>query len=79
MHLENTSFSEYVRTSRLDLSHRLLCEHAMAHRTIANLAYDAGFGDLSYFNRAFREAFGATPGDVRRQAGETVPVIAPEA
>jgi AraC-like DNA-binding protein len=27
--------------------------------------YECGFGDLSYFNRAFRRRYGATPTDVR--------------
>ena len=30
------------------------------------IAYDAGFGDLSYFNRNFRHRYGATPRDVRK-------------
>jgi AraC-like DNA-binding protein len=29
---------------------------------------DAGFGDLSYFNRAFRRRYGASPSDVRATA-----------
>jgi len=32
------------------------------------VAFDAGFGDLSYFNRVFRRRFGATPSDVRAAA-----------
>jgi hypothetical protein len=27
-----------------------------------------GFGDLSYFNRVFRRAYGETPSDVRQRA-----------
>jgi AraC-like DNA-binding protein len=34
-------------------------------RSISAIAYAAGFGDLSYFNRAFRRRFGATPSDIR--------------
>lgn len=37
-------------------------------RGISQLAFDAGFSDLSHFNRAFRARFGMTPGDVRRDA-----------
>jgi AraC-like DNA-binding protein len=29
---------------------------------------EAGFGDLSYFNRAFRRRYGASPSDVRAPA-----------
>jgi AraC-like DNA-binding protein len=31
---------------------------------------DAGFGDLSTFNREFRRRYGATPSDVRAAAHE---------
>ena len=34
-------------------------------RSITSIAYDAGFGDLSYFNRTFRRHYGATPSDIR--------------
>jgi AraC-like DNA-binding protein len=32
------------------------------------IAYDCGFGDVSYFNRVFRRRYGAAPSDVRAQA-----------
>ncbi len=32
---------------------------------VATIAYDAGFNDLSTFNRRFRRLMGATPGDYR--------------
>jgi AraC-like DNA-binding protein len=41
---------------------------AHGDRPIGSLAYDAGFGDLSTFNREFRREFGATPSDVRAAA-----------
>jgi AraC-like DNA-binding protein len=33
--------------------------------SITAIAFDAGFGDLSYFNRTFRRRYGATPSDIR--------------
>ena len=36
--------------------------------SITEIAYEAGFSDLSYFNRAFRRAHGATPSDIRRES-----------
>jgi AraC-like DNA-binding protein len=32
---------------------------------VSSVAFEVGFGDLSYFNRTFRRRFGATPSDVR--------------
>jgi AraC-like DNA-binding protein/mannose-6-phosphate isomerase-like protein (cupin superfamily) len=36
--------------------------------TIAAVAFDCGFEDLSNFNRQFRRIYGITPGEVRRRA-----------
>lgn len=38
------------------------------HVRIGEVAYAVGFSDLSYFNRAFRQRFGMTPGECRRNA-----------
>jgi AraC-like DNA-binding protein len=48
--------------------HRKLIDLRFASQAISSLAFDAGFGDLSYFNRAFKRRYGATPSDVRRSA-----------
>jgi AraC-like DNA-binding protein len=39
-----------------------------AGRSISAVTYEAGFGDLSYFNRTFRRRCGATPSNVREVA-----------
>ncbi len=62
---EGTSFSEYVLARRLVLAHRMLSDRRWAGVGIASIAYDTGFGDLSYFNRAFKRCYGVTPSDVR--------------
>jgi AraC-like DNA-binding protein len=62
---EDTSFSEYVLNERLVRAYRLLTDPRFAGRLISSVAFEVGFGDLSYFNRAFRRRFGATPSDVR--------------
>ena len=36
-----------------------------ADRSISAVAYEAGFGDLSYFNRTFRRRYGATPSQMQ--------------
>jgi AraC-like DNA-binding protein len=67
---EGTTFSQFVLGRRLMLARRLLADPRQDHRTIAAIAYEAGFGDLSYFNRAFRRRFGITPRDVRTELAE---------
>ena len=60
-----TTFSEFVLVQRLDRAYRMLADPGFSDRTISSLAFEAGFGDLSYFNRCFRRLYGATPSDVR--------------
>jgi AraC-like DNA-binding protein len=67
---EGVTFSEFVLAQRLARAYRMLTNPRLANRTISSLAYEVGFGDLSYFNRAFRRRYHATPSDVRRR-GET--------
>jgi AraC-like DNA-binding protein len=66
--LEGTSFSAWLRSERLALARRRLADPGLIHRPIANIAFDCGFSDLSWFNHAFRRAYGETPSDVRHQA-----------
>lgn len=62
---EGTSFSEFVLARRLVRAHRLLADPFWMDRSIAEIAFEVGFGDLSYFNRTFKRRFGATPSDIR--------------
>jgi AraC-like DNA-binding protein len=62
---EGGTFSEYVLDHRLREAHRLLTNPRLKDRSIASVAFDSGFADLSYFNRTFRRRFSATPTDVR--------------
>ena len=61
-----TTFSEFVIEQRLSLARRLLL-HSGRQRKVSDIAYAAGFSDLSYFNRTFRRRFGVTPTEL--QAG----------
>ena len=65
---ENTSLSQFVLCQRLVRVHRMLGDSRYAHLTIGTIAFEAGFGDLSTFNRDFRRHFGKTPSDVRAAA-----------
>jgi AraC-like DNA-binding protein len=65
---EGLSFTSYVIERRLARAHALLTEPLRSPAPVSAIAYDVGFGDLSYFNRAFRRRYGATPSDVRAEA-----------
>jgi len=65
---EGTTFSKYVLRERLALAHRRLSMPQLEKRTIVEIAYDCGFGDLSHFTRDFRRVYGETPSDVRSKA-----------
>ena len=62
---ENTTFSELVLNERLTHAYRILGDLRHTDRSISDIAFSVGFGDLSYFNRTFRRRFNATPSDVR--------------
>jgi AraC-like DNA-binding protein len=65
---DGTTFSQFLVGERLARAHRMLRDPLQASRHISAIAYAAGFSDLSYFNRAFRRRYGATPSDVRAGA-----------
>jgi AraC-like DNA-binding protein len=65
---DGTTFTEFVLTRRLARAHRMLGDPRFVGRTISAIAFDAGFGDLSYFNRVFRRRYGLTPSDARAKA-----------
>ena len=61
---EGRTFSEYVRERRLQYALRKLRDPRCTQR-ISQIAFEAGFVDLSHFNRCFRGRFGDTPSGVR--------------
>ena len=67
---DGTTFSAFLLGRRLARAHRMLSEPQSAQRQVSAIAYDAGFGDLSYFNRCFRRLYGATPMDIRETAAK---------
>ena len=62
---EGLSFSALVLEQRLQLAEQWLRDPRLAARSISEIAFEVGFGDLSYFNRCFRRWCGATPSEVR--------------
>lgn len=65
---DGTSLIDFMMNQRLARAHRMLGDPRHAGRSITAIAYEAGFNDLSYFNRAFRRRYDATPSDVRAAA-----------
>jgi AraC-like DNA-binding protein len=68
---EGLTFSSFVLGQRLSRAHRILSDPHLADRNISSVAFDVGFGDLSYFNRAFRRCYAATPTEIRHSAMRT--------
>ncbi|MCJ2089804.1 AraC family transcriptional regulator [Methylobacterium sp. E-005] len=76
---EGETFSGFVLTRRLDRAMQRLTDGDDA-RPVGAIAFDVGFGDLSYFNRTFRRRFGLTPSQARRllRRADRVPAVAAE-
>jgi AraC-like DNA-binding protein len=62
---EGTSFSEFVLGRRLVRAHRMLTDPRRAGQSISLIAFECGFGDLSYFNRTFKRFHESRPSDIR--------------
>jgi len=90
---EGLAFSRFVLERRLARAHRMLTDLRLAQRSISSVAFEVGFGDLSYFNRAFRRCYGALrrprSGDRRKETiglanrqshprGASLPLIFPQ-
>jgi AraC-like DNA-binding protein len=65
---EGTTFTAYVLERRLAEANRMLGDPRFASYTISDVVYKVGFGDLSYFTRAFRRKYGTSPSDARAMA-----------
>jgi AraC-like DNA-binding protein len=65
---EPESLSEFVLARRLVRAQCALADPRFVGHPISTIAFEAGFGDLSHFNRTFRRRFGMTPSEVRARA-----------
>jgi len=61
---QGLSFSELVRRKRVERARQMLEQPGATPPRIVDVAFAVGFGDLSSFNRAFRERYRCTPSDV---------------
>ncbi|MDA9438859.1 hypothetical protein XH98_06955 [Bradyrhizobium sp. CCBAU 51745] len=64
--MTDRSVSEHVSDRRIAACTRLLVDPNSAHKTIAEIAFAAGFRDISHFNRLFKRSHGLAPREFRR-------------
>ena len=55
--------SVYIRSLKLQKAKELL---ESTDLNVAEIAYEVGFKDLSYFSRSFSEEFGISPSETRK-------------
>jgi AraC family transcriptional activator of tynA and feaB len=60
------SVGEHVNDRRVTACTRDLLDRNCGHKTIAEIAFAAGFRDISHFNRLFKRCNGLTPREFRR-------------
>ncbi|CAL9316550.1 helix-turn-helix domain-containing protein [Streptomyces sp. SudanB182_2057] len=65
---ENTSPALWIRNERLGRCRDDLADPRAAHLTVANIAERWGLDSASHFSKLFRERYGLTPREWRRQA-----------
>ncbi len=67
---EGTAFSSYLLELRLQRAFGQLASPRHTRSTVSAIAYDAGFNNLSWFYRVFKQRFAAAPGEVRQLHAE---------
>ncbi len=69
---EHHTVALYIKGLRLDRARRDLLDPRLAGRPISAIAYACGFGDLSGFNRAFKQAYAVSPNELRNASAGTM-------
>jgi AraC-like DNA-binding protein len=73
---DHHTVSLYIKGLRLERARRDLLDPRLAGRPISTIACSCGFGDLSGFNRAFKQAYALSPSELRNasaSAAESAP------
>ncbi|MCZ4318377.1 helix-turn-helix domain-containing protein [Aequorivita viscosa] len=65
------SASRFIRQVRIKKGMELLEETEL---TVSEISYQVGFGNNSYFIKCFREYYGHSPGEVRKNGFEEAPI-----
>jgi AraC-like DNA-binding protein len=66
---EGTSVCSWIRTARLERCRRDLLDPSLAHQTILSIASRWGLPGAQQFSRLFRNAYGCSPRELRRDLG----------
>ena len=69
---DHQTVSLYIKGLRLDRARQDLLDPRLAGRPISTIAYSCGFGDLSGFNRAFKQAYAVSPRELRNASASTM-------
>ncbi len=64
---ETETVARYILRRRLEECSRALTTPAQRGRTVTSIAFDYGFNSPTHFGRVFRQRFGTTPREYRRQ------------
>jgi AraC-like DNA-binding protein len=64
---ERTSISDYILRLRLERAREDLTRPESSHRSITDIAYSWGFNNSNHFSRCFKQAFGASPRELRAE------------
>jgi TolB-like protein/AraC-like DNA-binding protein/tetratricopeptide (TPR) repeat protein len=64
----NQNISQFIREVKLKKACELLLSGDL---TVAEVAYQVGFGSPTYFNRCFHQYYGCTPGELRNPKQKT--------
>jgi AraC-like DNA-binding protein len=62
---ERTSISDYILRLRLERAREDLVRPESSNRSITDIAYSWGFNNSNHFSRCFKQAFGASPRELR--------------
>jgi AraC-like DNA-binding protein len=60
-----STVSAFIMEERLNAARRQFADPAQDGRRIAEIAFSAGFSDITHFNRAFKRRYGETPSSFR--------------